>query len=188
MLTANLYKKWKCRRQTPEISIRPSTIYHRWSSHSNSHWPWHGEQTQSLLFIQMKRGTHRMLSEVRKPLDTFSLECLAMEVEDSVHRPICTEHLLARKAMLMNRFPSLCLHISLSLHSEPDIWKGGSRTVAGRAALLPNGSVNQTNAPQVTFSSAQEHWLNLYTWILYCWPQNQITLTQHWWGNCYLHS
>lgn len=31
-----------------------------------------------------------------------------------VHRPICTEHLLARRAMLMNRFPSLCLHISLS--------------------------------------------------------------------------
>ncbi len=96
------------------MSIRPSTIYHRWSSHSNTHWAWHGEQTQSPLYIQVKRGTHRMLSEVRRPLDTFSQEWLAMEVEDAVHRPICTEHLLARRAMLMNHFPSLCLHISLS--------------------------------------------------------------------------
>jgi len=60
-------------------------------------------------------------------------------------------------------FLSVRLYSSLSLHAEPDIWKGGSRTVVGRATLLPYSSVNQTNAPQVTFSSAQEHRLNLYT-------------------------
>lgn len=72
-----------------------------------------------------------MLSEVRRPLDTFSQEWLAMEVEDSVHRPICTEHLLARRAMLMNRFLSLCLHISLSIQTYgregPGLWPGDQR-------------------------------------------------------------